>query len=516
MTRRLALAAAGLLLPVLAAAQGAPRTRTTYEDLQMFSGVLNQLRVNHPDSLDSHKLIVGAIRGMLAEMDPHSYLIETRPALAGREKQLMEGKLVTTSIAFRYVGGAPVVAGSSGSGARTLAALDVLPGDELVTLDGKPVEAKSEEELELELAGDKGSRLQLGLRRLRADGSTADLTREIVREKRGGERAVPAAFMLDAQTGYLRLATFAVEKADDAAKKALGQLEGKGMKRLVLDLRDNGGGLVKDASDFAALFLPEGAVVYSSEGRKKDVNDTVKVSRSWFSSARSYPIVVLQNAGTASAAELVSGALQDHERARIVGRPSFGKALMMFPFLLPDGSLLMMVAGHVKTPCGRVVQREYRGISTREYYRAAAAARDTVGRPSCKTSGGRTVYGGGGIYPDLVVPEPRERPVWQRRASEALLPVRWLAGWIEAHPAPARAPEVEAATPLPPAAIADFRAFAAREGMPLPDGADVDQRLAAWLQPLVADARGGEEAYWRAVIRQDTDVQTAMGAFVVR
>src|SRR3982750_4039019 len=111
------------------------------------------------------------------------------------------------------------------------------------------------------------------------------------------------------------------------------------------------------------------------------------------------------NGGTASASELVAGALQDHDRALIVGRPTFGKALLMGGFPLSDGSLIYLVIRPVKTPCGRIVQREYADISPREYYRLARADRDTAGRPSCRTDHGRTVYGGGGIYPDLLQEE---------------------------------------------------------------------------------------------------------------
>ena len=142
---------------------------------------------------------------------------------------------------------------------------------------------------------------------------------------------------------------------------------------------------------------PAGTLIYTSEGRKKDATDTVRVKRSFFRHEERYPLVVLINGGTASAAELVAGALQDHDRAIIVGRPSFGKALLMKPIRLTDGSVLMLVVGHVRTPCGRVIQRSYRGLALRDYYTRALAPRDTAGLPSCRTDAGRTVFGGGGI-----------------------------------------------------------------------------------------------------------------------
>src|SRR3982750_232022 len=155
------------------------------------------------------------------------------------------------------------------------------------------------------------------------------------------------------------------------------------------------GARVAEAAHGAGEFLPRGAIVYTSEGRKPEITDTGRVKRSFFRSERRYPIVVMVNAGTASASELVAGALQDHDRALIVGRPTFGKSLLMRGFPMSDGSLLMLVVGPVRSPCGRVVQRQYRSITRRGYYRMARADRDTTGRPSCKTDAGRTVYGGG-------------------------------------------------------------------------------------------------------------------------
>src|SRR5690606_8709064 len=104
---------------------------------------------------------------------------------------------------------------------------------------------------------------------------------------------------------------------------------------------------------------------------------------------RQYPMVVMIDDGTASASELVAGALQDHDRATVVGQPSFGKSMMMRGFPLSDGSILVLVVGLVRTPCGRDVQRQYRGVSARDYYRLASAERDTVGRPTCKSKAGR-------------------------------------------------------------------------------------------------------------------------------
>src|SRR5690606_12252831 len=216
-------------------------------------------------------------------------------------------------------------------------------------------------------------------------------------------------------------------------RSAMGNLEREGMRRLVLDLRDNPGGIVEQASRVAGEFLPKGALLYSQSGRKADLTDSVRVQRSFWSREKRLPVVVLVNEGSASASELVAGALQDLDRALIVGRPTFGKTLLMTGFPLSDGSVVVLVIGEVRTPCGRVVQRPYREISQREYYRLARAERDTVGRPSCRTSAGRVVYGGGGIVPDVLFGDADPEPSWLVRLDEELLPLQWVGGHVSEH-----------------------------------------------------------------------------------
>ncbi|HEX8693311.1 MAG TPA: S41 family peptidase [Longimicrobium sp.] len=473
---------AGALALLLAAApaaaqQGPLRPRTAYEDLQMFSQVLNQIRVNHPDSMDTHELFMAAVEGMIRAADPHSYVIRAARLAPEKLREYEAGRLFPVPIDFRYVGGSPVVASVAPGSAA--ARQDILPGDVLVAADGQPVRAESPLELEVALAGPRGSTVGLRFERERGDGSRVELDRPVRRERVEEGTAVPAAFLLDARTGYIRVTTFANDRTADDLHDALKALERGGMQRLVLDLRDNGGGRVDQAAQVAGVFLPGGAVVYSSEGRKPELSETVRVRRSLFSPGeRRYPVVVMVNEGTASASELVAGALQDHDRALVVGRPTFGKSLLMQGFPMTDGSVIVLVVGHVKTSCGRVVQRQYREVRSTEYYRLAHAARDTVGRPSCRTDRGRTVYGGGGIYPDVVLQETEPAPVWLARLYEDDVVTRWVAAYLTANAAAFTTPEALAASPsLPAGALADFRAFAGRQGRQVPAGAEVDARL---------------------------------------
>lgn len=508
-----AVAVVAALVPVAAHAQerGVIRQRTVYEDLQMFSQVLNQIRVNHPDSVDTHALFMAAVEGMIRAVDPHSYVLPATRLSPEKEAEYRAGRLVPVPVRFRFVGGSPVVAAVDR--ASRAARLDILPGDELVAIDGAPVTAQSEVELEIVLAGPKGTTVSLTLERRRIDGSLARLERVVEREDTRGASAIATATLLDDSTGYAHVVTF---DRPDIAKELddeLTRLERQGMTRLVLDLRDNGGGLLDEAAKVAGAFLPRGAIVFTTTGRKKELVDTIRVERSFWRSERTYPIVVLVNSGTASAAELVAGALQDHDRALIVGQPTFGKSLMMQAFPMTDGSVFVLVVGHVRTPCGRNIQREYRSVTTREYYRASREERDRAGRPTCRTAGGRTVYGGGGIYPDVVL-ERREVPLWLAQVREAMLPLRWTPGYIEVNAD--RFPDLESlarAPRLPPDAIPLFREFAREQGIRIPEGEDADRRLEELLLLSIAAARWGPSGYSRVAAAIDPEVAAAVAAF---
>jgi carboxyl-terminal processing protease len=242
--------------------------------------------------------------------------------------------------------------------------------------------------------------------------------------------------------------------------------------------------------------------------------DTGRVKRSFFRRARWYPIVILIDDGTASASELVAGALQDHDRALIVGQPSFGKSLMMRGFPLSDGSVLMLVIGQLRTPCGRVIQREYRGVTARNYLRLAAAERDTVGRPSCKTVGGRTVYGGGGIFPDVRTARPAAASAWVRQVNELDLPLTWSGGFVaEQGDALGTLDAFVAAPKLAEGAIEAFRAFATAQSVTIPRSDADDAQLERLLLLNVAYVKWGNPGLYQVEARIDPDVSAALVHF---
>lgn len=495
-----------------AAAKPVTRPRTAAEDLQLFSQVFNQIRVNHPDSLDTHRLFMSAIQAMVQATDPHSYVIPAVRLVPGKQEELRNGKLHPVPIEFTMAGGAAIVA-SVAAGTQA-SRQDILPGDELVEIDGTPLRAESPVELEILLAGPRGSSVTITLERRRSDGSYASLTRVVKRERFSEESAVPAALMLDDAIGYIRITTFMGEKVAEDLRAAVQRLERDGMRSLVLDLRDNGGGSVAEAATVAGEFLPAGTIVYTSEGRRAAAVDTGRVKRSFFRTERNYPIVVMIDDGTASASELVAGALQDHDRAVIVGQPSFGKSLMMQGFPLSDGSVIVLVVGQVRTPCGRAVQRQYRELTTREYYRAARAERDTIGRPTCKSASGRTLFGGGGIYPDVRTPRAADAPRWMLRVNEADLSLTWAGGYVtEQASALGTLDAFARAHTLPDAALFSFRAFASQRGTEIPTGAEADTQLRGLLVRTVAGVKWGSAGLYQVEARLDPAVLDATRQF---
>ncbi len=505
-------AALALGLPLALPAQQAPATRprTAAEDLQLFSQVYNQIRVNHPDSVDSHRLFMAAIQAMVQATDPHSYVIPAARLQPGKAEELRLGRLFPVPIEWSFIGGSAVVASVyAGTDARRR---DILPGDELVAIDDQPMRAESALELELQLAGPRNSNVKLTLERRQADGSYARLDRAVKRERYSEESAVPASLMLDTRTGYIRITTFVGSKVADDLSDALDALTRRGMERLILDLRQNGGGSVDEAAAIASEFLPRGAVVYTSESRRA-APDTGRVRRT-SRHAHRHPVIVLVDNGSASASELVAGALQDHDRALIVGQPSFGKSLMMRGFPLSDGSVLMLVVGHLKTPCGRVIQREYRGLTIRNYYRLAGADRDTVGLPSCTTAGGRRVFGGGGIYPDVRMPEPAAPPAWMRRVQELDLPLAWAGGYVSAQAATlADRGEFAKRGELVAGAEDSFRAFALERGVTIPRSEADDALLRRALLGSVAFAKWGNPGLYEVEARWDPAISAALPHF---
>jgi len=403
---------AAVLLSTLAVARLPAQQRSAYEELQAFSGVLNHVRTNYVDSVSYAQLVHAAIDGMLRALDPHSAFYSR---LDYQKLNAIErGELAITGLSLEEVDSAITVLAVAPKSPAAKAG--VLPGDRLVTVNDTSVAGIPVRSLELRLAGAKGSKVRLRLERgprLEPDTLAVTVKRDFLES-----RSVSVARMADSITGFVRLEEFGRE-AGKEVHDALDRLKGRRMRRAILDLRGNPGGIVSSAVEVASEFFPRGTVIFRTVGRKRDVDTTYVTRRD--GSFGELPLIVLIDEHSASAAEALAASLQDHDRALILGRRSFGKALMQTAFIVPpSGEILSLTIGHVLSPSGRYIQRRYRGLAAEQYYSLAGkggAEEDTL--REYHTDAGRVVRGGGGIVPDIDVPRPAPLPVWWSVAADS-------------------------------------------------------------------------------------------------
>lgn len=387
------------------------QARSNYDELQTFADVLNLIRINYVDSVSYDVMVRAAVDGLLRALDPHSRFV-SREAVV-REAAIASGDLVPIGFVLEDVDGAPtVLTVMPGSPA---ARRGVAAGDRLVEVGDTTVAGREAKELERALAGRPGSGVTLTLDRggrLEPERYRVTIRRETIRHT-----SVRMARMLDDSTGYVWLADF-LPGADRAVEDAVRRVQDDGATRLVLDMRGNPGGNVVSAVDVASLFLPRHAEVFRTRSRRGDRDERYVTQAS--GPFRDLPVVLLVDAGTASAAEAVAASLQDHDRALVVGQRTFGKALLQVPFTLPAGDVVWLTVGWVFSPSGRLIQRRYAELRAEAYLLLAGRPGSADTAATFRTDGGRTVYGGGGVAPDVVVPAPPDRPVWHAVASDQM------------------------------------------------------------------------------------------------
>lgn len=499
-----------VVLVVLCAAPTAARAqqRAAYEELQTFSGVLNHIRLNYPDSVSYTELVAAAIRGVLRSLDPHSHYVSRLEW--ERRNALERGELFTVGIALEDVEGvATVLAVAPTSPA---AKGGVLPGDRIVTVNDTAVAGLELQTLELRLAGERGSKVRLLFERgPRLDPDTFSVT---LKRSPFEVHSVSMVRMVDSITGYIRLDDFMGNAADEM-HDGLGKLRDWHAKRMILDLRANPGGVVVYAVEIASDLLRKNSVVFRTRGRKRDTDTTYITKRD--GAYRDIPLIVLIDEHSASAAEALAASLQDHDRALLVGHRSFGKALMQSVFLLPSGDNIWLTIGHVLTPSGRFIQRRYHGLGYEQYLSFAGksgAEEDTT--TVYKTDAGRPVRGGGGIVPDILVPISATLPVWWSAAADSgfddavsdsvaqTLPATPAAraAWLTA--------ESEWRARLLPPFLARVRT---RLDVPAATDSMLDRRLARILAARTAEVRWGPDAREDFLIRNDRTIRAALEQF---
>jgi len=367
------------------------------EQLHVFNAVLKYVDRNYVEEVDNKELVRGAIRGMLEELDPHSTYVD--PEAFARMNERNTGEYEGIGISFEVRDGWITVISAIEGGPS--AHLGIRPGDQIVEIEGKSAKGLSNEDVISKLKGPKGSQVNITVAR---PGLKKQLHYAITRDTIP-IYSVPYSFMLDdGHTGYVRMIRFSATTADEL-EQALKSLEEQGMTRLIFDLRSNSGGLLNQAIEVADKFIDGNQVIVYTKGR-------IEGSSQYYYSTDGathprYPLIVLVNHGSASASEIVSGAIQDHDRGLVTGMTTFGKGLVQRQYMLPDGSALLLTVARYYTPSGRLIQRSY---ANREEYLehwrepdlADSTVADTTGKPRYYTiAEHRVVYGGGGITPDV-------------------------------------------------------------------------------------------------------------------
>ena len=378
-----------------------------YEQLAKFKDVLSITEKYYVEDVDTQKLTETAINEVLSQLDPHSVYIPA--SQLQRVTEEFQGSFEGVGIEYQVLNDtllvvAPIIGGPS-------EAVGIEAGDKIVRINDSSAIGITQLGVQQKLRGPKGSKVRVSV--LRA-GIHDRLEFEITRDKIP-LYTVSAAFMVDNVVGYINVTRFAA-KTHEEFVEAAAKLKSEGMKRLVLDLRENAGGYLEQAFKMADELLPEGKKIVYTRGRRPEFDEEyVATSGGKFEDVT---LVILVNNGSASASEIVAGAVQDWDRGLIVGETTFGKGLVQRQFDLKDGSAFRLTTARYYTPSERLIQRPY-GSDKLVYHRAALNRDETEGanlthqaekdssRPVYKTASGRTVYGGGGITPDYILKADR-------------------------------------------------------------------------------------------------------------
>ena len=419
---------------------------TQADDIEKdYNEAIEAISGRYAGDIDYEKATQAAIQGMLSTLDPHSMYFPYNEFRKLKEDQDSRFYGIGVTI-VQHRDGVYIQSAVEGTPAGRLG---LRYGDRILEVDGKDARDWTSEQVSKNVRGGRGEPVTLKVDRA---GSEGPLTFTIIRD------SVPLpsirnAYMLRPGTGYVGLTGGFQSTSDEELREAIGRLKKDGMRQLVLDMRGNPGGLLNQAIDVASEFLPRGQVVVSVKGRT-EYSDPI-VYKSSGSDPEDVPLVVLINRGTASASEIVAGAIQDHGRGLIVGETSFGKGLVQHVFQLPFSTGLTLTTARYYTPYGRSLQRDYSSGSLYDYYTRhdevqtkpqpsgspstknvdsplaqASPIPHPQSGPAVKTAAGRVFYGGGGITPDIDVRPLTFSPLRNRIAEAAFQFTRQLAAGL--------------------------------------------------------------------------------------
>lgn len=381
-----------LAMPGLAAAED---RQNIYRDLNLFSEVLQRIESDYVDEVEMRELIVGGIRGMLKTLDPHTQFLDTkqyRDLMVGT-KGSFGGLGIVISIRDGIL---TVISPIEGTPAHRMG---IQGGDQILYIEDESTKGFSSEDAVSRLRGPEGTQVAIKIRREGVDKLLPyTVTREIIKLK-----SVPFKFVQDG-IGYVKVTQFSKRTSKELIA-AIDSLEAVGVQGLVLDLRGNPGGLLDQAVEVSDIFLDRGQMVTYTKGRKKNTNNEFVDRRD--SEYKTYPLVVLVNEGSASASEIVGGAVQDWDRGLVVGKTTFGKGSVQSVLPLSQDTGLKLTTAKYYTPSGRSIHRDESSIIKKSEDGEAVDASGEAREIFHTKIQNREVYGGGGIAPDIEISQRR-------------------------------------------------------------------------------------------------------------
>ena len=377
-------------------------------DEQIRKLIISTATINnyYVDSVDTEKLVEDAIRGMLEKLDPHSQY--STPEQTKRLNEPLQGSFDGIGVQFNILDDTLLVIQTITGGPAEKAG--VMAGDRIISVADTAIAGVKmpQEDIMKRLRGPRGTVARLGILR---DGIDDTLRIDVVRDKIP-LNSVDAAIMLTRNTGLIRFSNFAATTHQEVVE-AIRKLKGQGMKNLILDVTQNGGGFLQAAAEIASEFLPQGDMIVYTKGRAFKQQEFRSRGGNAFQEGK---VIILVDEYSASAAEILAGAIQDQDRGLVVGRRTFGKGLVQRPVDLPDGSMIRLTISKYYTPSGRCIQKPYEKGKEKEYRmdvinrfnHGELTNADSIHFPDSlrfqTLREGRTVYGGGGIMPDYFVP----------------------------------------------------------------------------------------------------------------
>jgi carboxyl-terminal processing protease len=400
------------------------------------SDMVNFIVQEYVDTVDKDQLTVDGINGILKDLDPHSQYISAEDFHEVTDPLL--GNFEGIGIQFRIENDSIIVIQTIPGGPSEKSGL--LAGDRIVKIDDTLVAGVKFSDMDAmkKLKGKKGSKVKVSVfRRGLSNLLDFSITRGVI-----PTYSIDVAFMPSESVGYIKLSKFSATTYDEF-KKAVTDLKEKGMNKLILDLRDNAGGYLQAAIDVSDEFLPKDKLIVYTEGKSQPRESFYATAKG---NLESNDILILIDEGSASASEIVAGAIQDNDRGQIVGRRSFGKGLVQRQLDFPDGSALRLTVARYYTPTGRCIQKPYtRGDGFEEYYNESyhrfmngefEEADSIHFNDSLKyiTPGGKVLYGGGGIMPDIFIPVDKEsRLIYYNKLLQSGLIFRFAFEYTDRH-----------------------------------------------------------------------------------